>query len=30
MNSIDLTGRFAVITGGARGVGYAAAQRIIA
>ena len=30
MNNIDLTGRFAVITGGAHGVGYAVAQRIIA
>jgi NAD(P)-dependent dehydrogenase (short-subunit alcohol dehydrogenase family) len=30
MNNIDLNGRFAVITGGAQGVGYAVAQRIIA
>lgn len=28
MNAIDLTGRTAVITGGARGVGFAAAQRL--
>ncbi len=30
MNQIDLKGRSAVITGGARGIGYAAAQRMLA
>ncbi|UTD26872.1 SDR family NAD(P)-dependent oxidoreductase [Bradyrhizobium sp. WD16] len=30
MNQIDLNGRVAVITGGARGIGYAAAQRMLA
>ena len=30
MNSIDLKDRVAVITGGARGIGYAAAQRMLA
>jgi 2-dehydro-3-deoxy-L-rhamnonate dehydrogenase (NAD+) len=30
MNQIDLRGRSAVITGGARGIGYAAAQRMLA
>lgn len=29
MNSIDLKGRVAVITGGARGIGYATAQRML-
>ena len=29
MNSIDLSGRVAVITGGARGIGYAVAERFI-
>ena len=29
MNDIDLAGKFAVITGGAKGVGYAVAERII-
>ncbi|MGL4495809.1 MAG: SDR family NAD(P)-dependent oxidoreductase [Beijerinckiaceae bacterium] len=29
MNKIDLTGRVAVITGGARGIGYAAAERML-
>ncbi|MGL4290030.1 MAG: SDR family NAD(P)-dependent oxidoreductase [Phreatobacter sp.] len=29
MNRIDLTGRTAVITGGARGIGYAAAERML-
>ena len=29
MNTIDLTGRVAVITGGAQGIGYAAAQRML-
>lgn len=29
MNQIDLQGRVAVITGGARGIGYAAAERIL-
>ena len=30
MNTIDLTGRTAVITGGARGIGFAAAQKMLA
>ncbi len=30
MNTIDLQGRVAIITGGARGIGYAAAQRMLA
>ena len=30
MNQLDLTGRIAVITGGARGIGFAVAQRILA
>ena len=30
MNAIDLTGRVAVITGGARGIGFAVAERFIA
>ena len=30
MNTIDLKGRTAVITGGARGIGYAAAQKMLA
>jgi 3-oxoacyl-[acyl-carrier protein] reductase len=30
MNQIDLKGRTAVVTGGARGIGYAAAQRLLA
>jgi len=30
MNSIDLRGRAAVVTGGARGIGYACAERILA
>ncbi len=30
MNTIDLEGRVAIITGGARGIGYAAAQRMLA
>jgi 3-oxoacyl-[acyl-carrier protein] reductase len=29
MNQIDLKGRVAVITGGAQGIGYAAAQRLL-
>jgi len=29
MNRIDLNGRAAVITGGARGIGYAAAERML-
>ena len=30
MNALDLNGRVAIITGGARGVGYAAAERMLA
>src|SRR5262245_31885597 len=30
MNQIDLTGRAAVVTGGARGIGFAIAQRLLA
>jgi NAD(P)-dependent dehydrogenase (short-subunit alcohol dehydrogenase family) len=30
MNHIDLVGRTAIVTGGARGIGYAAAQRLLA
>ena len=30
MNVIDLKGRVAVITGGAQGIGYATAQRMLA
>jgi len=30
MNQIDLKGRTAIVTGGARGIGYAAAQRLLA
>jgi 2-dehydro-3-deoxy-L-rhamnonate dehydrogenase (NAD+) len=30
MNQIDLAGRVAIITGGARGIGYAAAERLLA
>lgn len=30
MNVLDLSGRVAIITGGARGIGYAAAQRMLA
>ena len=30
MNRIDLAGRVAVITGGAQGIGYAIAQRMLA
>ncbi|MDQ0301110.1 SDR family NAD(P)-dependent oxidoreductase [Ancylobacter polymorphus] len=30
MNKLDLTGRVAIITGGARGIGYAAAERMLA
>jgi NAD(P)-dependent dehydrogenase (short-subunit alcohol dehydrogenase family) len=30
MNTIDLKGRTAVITGGARGIGFAAAQKMLA
>ncbi|MFB1016963.1 MAG: SDR family NAD(P)-dependent oxidoreductase, partial [Burkholderiaceae bacterium] len=29
MNHIDLSGRTAVITGGAQGIGYATAQRML-
>jgi NAD(P)-dependent dehydrogenase (short-subunit alcohol dehydrogenase family) len=29
MNQIDLKGRVAVITGGAQGIGYAAAERML-
>jgi NAD(P)-dependent dehydrogenase (short-subunit alcohol dehydrogenase family) len=28
MNTIDLSGRVAVITGGARGIGFATAERV--
>ena len=30
MNSIDLKGRTAIITGGARGIGFAAVQKMLA
>ena len=30
MNTIDLKGRTAVVTGGARGIGFAAAQKLLA
>lgn len=30
MNQIDLTGRVAIVTGGARGIGYATAERLLA
>ena len=30
MNQLDLQGRVAVITGGAQGIGYATAQRMLA
>ena len=30
MNTIDLKGRVAIITGGARGIGFAAAQKMLA
>jgi 2-dehydro-3-deoxy-L-rhamnonate dehydrogenase (NAD+) len=30
MNIVDLKGRIAIVTGGARGIGYAAAQRLLA
>src|SRR5581483_3458507 len=30
MNTIDLKGRTAIVTGGARGIGFAAAQRMLA
>ena len=30
MNTIDLKGRAAVVTGGARGIGYATAQKMLA
>src|ERR1700756_5618263 len=30
MNAIDLKGRTAIITGGARGIGFAAAQKLLA
>ena len=29
MNQIDLQGRMAIVTGGARGIGYAIAQRLL-
>jgi 2-dehydro-3-deoxy-L-rhamnonate dehydrogenase (NAD+) len=29
MNTIDLRGRTAIVTGGARGIGFAAAQKLL-
>jgi len=30
MNQLDFTGRHAIVTGGAKGIGYATAERLLA